>query len=307
MRISDLQTFIDVVEAGGMTQAASTKGVSQPGLSRIIRELESQMGATLFRRTGRGVELTNAGSEFLSFSRETIARFDETKQRIRDVSGAMPERLSIAIPTRLGSFVFPELYRRFMQAMPDVTVHAAETMSEDMADGMQSGRFDLLASYLPAAPGAGLAEPVFIEDLYLVGAPRELDATDDTIRLTDLAGQQILLNSRRNRYRRHIEQAYASIGQKLVVSREIETAEGLLAFTKEGEGITILPFSNFYGEASRGEVTGRRIVEPPIRRAIYIHASRRLDRRTATQSISLLKQSLSAVAEKVRWRGTSDA
>ena len=73
MKISYLEVFRNVVESGGMTQAANLIGVSQPGISRIIREMENQLGTQLFRRTGRGVELTPAGEVF-SESNLTVKR-----------------------------------------------------------------------------------------------------------------------------------------------------------------------------------------------------------------------------------------
>ena len=56
MRISELQHFIDVAEYGSLTHAAEVRGMSQPGMSRIVRELENQVGSALLRRTGRGIE-----------------------------------------------------------------------------------------------------------------------------------------------------------------------------------------------------------------------------------------------------------
>lgn len=284
-----------------MTQAASIKGVSQPGLSRVIRELETRMRTQLLRRTGRGVELTPAGQEFLTFARGCIADLESVKRRIRDISGAMPERLSIAIPPRLGSLIFPEIYRRFMQAMPEVTIHAREATTEDMADGINAGRYDLLVSYLPSAPGAGRVETAFTEDLYLVGRPSGLTANDAPIELSALAGRPIMLNSRTSRYRRLIESAYSAAGLAFEVSREIETADGLLAFAREGEGLTILPYSNFHEEAARSDVIGRKIVNPSINRPIQIHAARHLEHRTAMLSLGLVRSSLNAIAARAHW------
>ena len=301
MRFADLQTFVDVVEAGGMTQAAAVKGVSQPGLSRTIRDLETRMQAPLLRRTGRGVELTQAGSEFLAFARSSLASLEEAQRRIRELSGALPDRLRIAIPPRLGVAVFPELYRRFMLDLPEVAVAATEALTADMADGMNAGRYDLLVSYLPSVPGAGPGRAAFREELYLVEGRKGAQRGDAPVRLAEIARRPILLNRQTSPYRRLIDSVFAEAGHRLTVSREIETAEGLLAFASEGEGATILPYSNFHVEAARGEVRGRLITDPLIQRQIYIHAGRHLEPRAAALAGGIILNCLKSVAESFRW------
>ena len=301
MRFEDLQTFIDIVEAGGMTQAATVKGVSQPGLSRTVRDLETRFGATLLRRTGRGVELTAAGAEFLSFAKDSVLRLDDVREQIRQMSGAMPQRLRIAVPPRLGVTLMPLLYRQFIRELPDVTLKVSEELTADMAEGMNAGRFDALVAYLPSNPGSGDGKPIFRESLYLVGKPSSAFKDEGPIRLAEVARYPLLLNNRRSRYVRRIEQAFQAAGYKLEIAREIETAEALLAFAVEGEGYSILPFSNIHAEVARGDVVAREIVNPPIERDIHVLVCLQLDHRTAAKIIDLVSESLGPAAELVRW------
>ena len=301
MRFADLQAFVDVVESGGMTQAAAVKGVSQPGLSRTIRDLERSMQATLLRRTGRGVELTPAGAEFLKFARSSLEALEIVRRRTREMSGAMPEKLRIGIPPRLGTAVFPDLYRRFMLEFPDIGVTATEAYTAELAEGLSAGRFDLIVSFLVTVPGSGDGIPVFRERLYLVDGKAGASSGDTPITLAEVAGLPILLNQQASPYRRLVESVFASAGHKLTVSREIETAEGLLAFASEGEGATILPFSNFHAEAARGDVTGRLIIDPSIERNVYIHTGRHLNRRAADLAMAIVLRCLQGVAETFQW------
>lgn len=302
MRFEDLQTFVDIVEAGGMTQAASVKGVSQPGLSRIVRELESRMAVTLLRRTGRGVELTPEGAEFLSYARATLEDHDAIRARLRQLAGAMPERLTVAIPPKLGATVLTELFRHFVRRFPEVTLHGTEETTAEMTDGMNSGRLDCLIGYMGSTPGSGEARPLFRESLYLVGRKGTDFVTSDPVSLAEVARYPLLLNDRHSRYCRMIEAAFQAAGEKLVIKREIETAEGLLAFAAEGEGLSILPYSNIFSEVDRGEVIARRIVNPSIERDIYVHASLHLDQRIAKMATDVIGEALDAVAAQFHWQ-----
>ena len=105
MRITDLSIFRDVAQHGSMTRVADLRNASQPGISRIIRELEREVNVPLMRRTGRGIELTGAGKAFLAFAQTCL------KAR-QDLEGALevyrePEKkvLSIAIPIGIGWLV----------------------------------------------------------------------------------------------------------------------------------------------------------------------------------------------------------
>jgi LysR family nitrogen assimilation transcriptional regulator len=302
MRFTDLQAFIDVVEAGGITQAAAAKGLSQPGVSRIVRELEKQVGAMLLRRTGRGVELTPAGAEFLGFAKESLGALHAVRRRVRGLSGAIPSDLRIAVPSRLGGILFPDLYRRFLAELPDVTILATEELSEDIAEGFAAGRLDAAISYLPSVAGAGDGTPLYRERLHLVGRGGVLGDTDAPIPMARLSDHPILLNGRASRYRRMIEAAVAAKGVKLTVHREIETAEGLLAFAAEGEGVTILPYSNLLQDLARGDIVARPIVDAEIERVVYLLIARRLDRHAVTRIAGVIRRALAPMAPSIRWR-----
>lgn len=284
-----------------MTQAAAINGVSQPGISRSIRDLETRMRATLLRRNGRGVELTPAGIEFLAFAKSSLSAYEDAKSRVLEVSGNIPDSLHIAIPDRLGSVVYPVLYRQFMLELPEVAVAAAEALTADMIDGIAAGRVDMLISYLPTIPGSQGGKPAFRESLYLVERKIKTESADPTVSLADVAKQTFLLNHQGSAYHRLIDSAFSAAGHKLTVAREFETAESLLAFACEGEGVTILPYSNFRAEAQRGDVVGRLITDPGIERNIYVHTGRHLDNRTANLAREVVLRCLKEIAMSVRW------
>ncbi len=298
MKLNDLQIFVDVVEAGGMTQAALARGVSQPGLSRTIRDLETRLRVPLLRRTGRGVELTPAGAAFLDFARATLTGFAAVEAEVQALAGSLPGRLSLAVPLRVGRLVIPDLHRRFALAMPEVTVHAFEESSSRMADGLASGSFDLVLSYSPAG---GTARPAFVESLYLVGTRALVGASDQPIALREIADKPLLLPSTRP-YRSMVDDAFRRAGFATRVARELETSETMLAFAAEGEGVAILPYSNIYAECARGEVVARLIVEPTIDRSLYIHTARHLDPRVANAAAAVTRECLGALTKQARWR-----
>ena len=103
MTLQQLHYVIEISEQGSMNKAAEALYVSQPSLTSAVRELEKELGITIFLRSGRGVTLTNDGSEFLVYARQVYQQYEilrdkyENKENIRQKFAVSTQHYSFAV------------------------------------------------------------------------------------------------------------------------------------------------------------------------------------------------------------------
>jgi len=105
MNVSQLTTFVTVVERGSFSEAARALGISQPAVTMQVQALETDVGATLLDRRYRRVDLTEAGKTLLPHARRILEQLVTAQSEIIALSGVVTGRLTIAASTTPGVYV----------------------------------------------------------------------------------------------------------------------------------------------------------------------------------------------------------
>jgi LysR family hca operon transcriptional activator len=144
MELRHLRYFIAVAETGSLTEAAERRlFTAQPSLSRQIRDLEAHVGAQLFLRSVRGVELTAAGNAFLVHARLALVHVDAAVEAAR--RAAQPERKSFTIGFQTGhemNWLTPAM-QLLHDELKEIQVTVSSDYSPDLAEALARGRLDL--------------------------------------------------------------------------------------------------------------------------------------------------------------------
>ncbi len=124
--LRQLRAFVAVAEAGSVSGAAQTLAISQSALSEAVRDLEADLGVTLFDRHARGLSVTQRGHLFLRHARTILAQVSASRRALLVEREALTGTLQLGVTSLMAGYVMSDLLSRFRRANPEVTVTAIE-------------------------------------------------------------------------------------------------------------------------------------------------------------------------------------
>lgn len=305
MKISHLKMLLAAEQAGSISRAAARLGIAQASLSRTVREIEKANGIDLFERTGRGVRSSKAGQEYLRHVQSVVNEFDKLMACAERLRGTEVGELNVSIPLRVGRLVIAPLVAGFSQKFPNAAIHVYENLNTRTQELLASREMDVGVFYTPPVPPNLSCEDLGREELYAFGSSALFGEGTTTITMEELASFPLLLQSKPAHYRGLIEDSMRKAGHTPIVGPELETIHAQVSFAVQGEGVTILPFSNLWQEVESGELVARRIIEPAITRGISVAASSNAASPLVRQTITLIKQTFADNCDRARWVSAS--
>jgi LysR family transcriptional regulator, cyn operon transcriptional activator len=139
MELRHLRYFVTVADAGGVSRAAARLNISQPALSRQIRDLETELGVSLFDRRGRRLVLTGEGEDLLTRGRQLLTDADSFRERAGALRGGDTGIIRVGVaPLTLESLLPPFLIRH-QRRHPGVEVRLTETARVAFGPGWSAG------------------------------------------------------------------------------------------------------------------------------------------------------------------------
>ena len=134
MLLKQMECFLAVAQLGNVSRAADEMYLTQPTLTARIKALEDELGDQLFVRTSRGMRLTEAGKEFVTYAERCLTSLEEGKQRLRELRGASGGRLALGTSPGVSTYALPAILERFTAAHPQVSVSVRTGHSEDILE-----------------------------------------------------------------------------------------------------------------------------------------------------------------------------
>src|SRR5690348_1090752 len=151
MELRHLRYFIAAAEEENVSRAALKLHVSQPGISRQIRDLEEEIGFQLFERSAKSIKLTNAGKIFLTEAKAVLQRADDAVKTARAIATGDQGELHVGYAPSPTSRILPPALRAFQGELPGVRVRLHDCSTEEMIRGLREGTLQIAFLVRPTA------------------------------------------------------------------------------------------------------------------------------------------------------------
>ncbi|MCG3843199.1 LysR family transcriptional regulator [Psychrobacter sp. Ps1] len=244
MELRHLRYFIAVAEEKSFNKAAARLYISQPPLSRQIKQLEEEIGVTLIDRENRPLKLTEAGEFFYDHAIQILKKSDDLRtMTIR--KGNFDNSLSIGFVSSILYGILPRVISRFREVHPNIEVKLYELNSWQQMQALTEGKIDVGFGRL-LFEDASIRRMVLREEDLVVAVPIEhllSKEKRDSLSLIDLTNENLLLypTAPRPSFIDYVLELFENRNLKanyFMEVRELHIALGLVA---AGEGLTIVP------------------------------------------------------------------
>jgi DNA-binding transcriptional LysR family regulator len=244
MELRHLRYFVAVAEEQNVSRAAARLYVSQPPLSRQIRDLERELGVLLFKRTPKAIKLTEAGKVFLLEARAVLHRVDEAIDLVKAAASGKTGRIRVGYAASPSVEILPRALRAFKESNPGVTVDLRNMTSRAISDGLHDGSLDvaLVVTVSPSEFDGLTVEHLRTYAIRVATHPRHRFARSRRVPLKEIVKEPLVAFSRLEHPEHHVflGRIFASQRQRPTIAEECDTATSLIAAVQAGRGVAVV-------------------------------------------------------------------
>ena len=271
MNVASVRLFLEVVEAGSLSKVAARRQTVQSHVSRQISDFESALGGALFRRTGRGVALTELGERAVPRLRAWLQETDRLADEMRAESGQLLGEVRLGIIPSAAHPLMTRLFERLQLEHPGIRLNIAEAQGTELNTLLDTGAVDLAILFRFNRPSGREEKLLSIAHTYLVAAPGDEITREATVNFARLAGLRLVLPRRPSHWRNALDEAARSLGFKLEAVAEADSLAVQKELVAHTPGLyTVLGPYSVTAELQSGRLQASKLVKPDLFRHVTL-------------------------------------
>lgn len=241
MELRQLEYFVAVAEEANFTRAAERVQITQSGVSAQIKQLEHELGAALFDRSGRSIRLTAAGAAALEHARSALASAEAVRRAVDEVNGLVRGRLGVGMITACTVTPLFEALSAFHVRHPYVEITLTEGNSDHLTELVRSGELDVALVGVPGPVASGKGMLPFVSEPVVAFVPEEHPlAAKGEVKLADLAEYPLVCLPRGTGIRTAFDAGCDRGGVRPEVALQASAPAAVADLAKRGLGVAIL-------------------------------------------------------------------
>jgi LysR family nitrogen assimilation transcriptional regulator len=299
INLRQLRYFAGIVEAGNITRAAEQLYVAQPALGLQIRQLEQSLGVTLLTRHSRGVSPTKAGRILYERACEILRLIEDTERQMSAAGRLEHESLVLGLTNGTATILGRDVVVSARHELPELQLSVIEEMSSVLMDALEREEIDIALAYdVHERPGL-LRVPLIEEELLFLTSASETPSPGP-IEFADMITRSLVLPGHRDAVRKQLDVTAKRLAVGTNVNFTVSSLGAIKGLVANGDAATIIPYGSAFEDIERGRFSARRIVNPTLKRTLYIARSlRRAPIKCEERLLDLLGRMVIRFAERL--------
>lgn len=271
MDVGSVRLFLEVAEAGSLSKVAARRQTVQSHISRQVSDFEAACGGLLFRRTGRGVTLTEFGQRAAARLRPWLQQTEQLAEELRSESGELTGQVRLGIIPSAAHPLMTRVVQRLQAEHPGVRLDITEAQGTELDTLLESGQVELAILFRFQRPSGREERQLCVAQTWLVSQPGDPLTREPTIAFSRLQGLRLVLPRRPSHWRQALEEAARGFGFRLegVVEADSLTLQKELAAGTPGLYAILGPFS-ISADVRAGRLQAARLVGTDLTRHVTL-------------------------------------
>ena len=248
MDVRQLKYFVSVAEKEHISKAAESLYISQPTLSLAIRRLETELGVSLFDRTGRNVKLNEYGKIFYNEIKIALDHYDTACKNLAEYKGINDNRISIISPSL---FMFKGMMDKIYELYPNVLISRIDssmiTKSEEIVYKLINGDVDMCITMRNVQDNAIEAIPLKEEPMFALVSKNHPLASRKEISLNDVTNERLVANMKGSIVRECLDNLFAQLDIMPNIAYETYSDKDIWLSVASGKYISVVPSMSTLG------------------------------------------------------------
>ena len=251
------RVFYTVAKCGSLTRAAEELYISQPAVSQSIKQLENQLGVTLFKRTHRGMELSENGGKLIFKEVErALELFNEAENRIEQTKQDATGTIRIGASDTIFEYFLADKIVDYHGKFPAVKIELMADFTPDTIEKLKANKCDVAFVNLPIEVDSELnleENCARLNDIFIAGSAFE-ELSKGTVSLEKLKKYPLIVMDKNTVARRSLEAFLRSVGVELSPAIEVGSWDLMKRLVARGMGVGVIPRQYALREMHAGEL-----------------------------------------------------
>lgn len=246
MNIHSLTSALMLAQKLNFTRTAEALNIVQPALSRKIQQLEEEIGASIFKRNKRNVELTPAGTYFIQEVEQIVKQLERVMDRTRKIHRGEAGELRIGFTHSVMQSILPGIIKKIRQGMPELKTILHEMNNRDQFMALQKGDLDVGFCTNPLVPGKLKSRVIHVDHFVLLLPKNHPVDAENFTDLSVLAEEDFIFPSPSDgpNYVRMLESMCLEAGFQPKIIHETDSATTSFRLVEAGLGVSFEPLSS---------------------------------------------------------------